>query len=74
VASRVSVEGYRVIVDDSNETVGKKIRSAELQKIPYILVVGEKEMTSDAVAVRKLHDKKIEVVKLAKFIEAIGKE
>lgn len=42
----------RVEVDKDNETIGKKIRSAELLKIPYILVVGDKEEKSGAVAVR----------------------
>lgn len=65
--------GYRVILDDSNETVGKKIRAAEVQKIPYILVVGEKEMKGKSVAVRQLHNKKITVKKLSTFITEISK-
>jgi len=65
--------GYRVSLDDTNETVGKKIRSAEMKKVPYILVVGEKEMAAKTVAVRMLHDKNIKTVKFAKFIEELKK-
>jgi threonyl-tRNA synthetase len=39
--------GLRVTVDNSNESVGKKIRDAEIWKVPYTVVVGEKEMRSD---------------------------
>jgi threonyl-tRNA synthetase len=53
VADRLLAEGLRVILDDSNEKLGAKIRSAQLQKIPYMLVVGEKEAAAGTVAVRK---------------------
>ncbi|HEY4520194.1 MAG TPA: threonine--tRNA ligase [Candidatus Paceibacterota bacterium] len=43
----------RVEVDESNDTLGKKIREAELQKIPYLLIIGEKEVTAETVAVRQ---------------------
>ena len=43
----------RASIDDRNETIGKKIRENELKRIPYLLVVGEKEAGADAVSVRK---------------------
>lgn len=46
-------EKFRVEVDDRNERMNKKIRDAELQKIPYMLVVGDKEMENDTVSVRE---------------------
>lgn len=46
-------KGLRVSVDDSNESLGKKIRNSELMKVPYTLVVGEKEASEGTVAVRK---------------------
>jgi threonyl-tRNA synthetase len=46
------LEGYRVDVDDSDETVGKRIRNAELEKIPYVIVWGDKE-SEDAIAIRE---------------------
>ena len=64
----------RVELDSRNESVGKKIREAELQKIPYILVVGEKEEKAKNIAVRR-HGKGDEgQIKLDKFIEKIKKE
>src|SRR3989338_1584080 len=43
LAEELRQQDVRVLLDDNDETVGKKIRTAELQKIPYILVVGDKE-------------------------------
>jgi threonyl-tRNA synthetase len=43
----------RAIVDDRNEKIGRKIRDNELKRIPYMLVVGEKEMNEGTVNVRK---------------------
>lgn len=45
--------GIRVELDERNESIGKKIREAEVQKIPYMLIVGDKEIEADKVAVRK---------------------
>jgi len=66
--------GFRVQLRIDNETVGKKIRDSELAKIPYALVIGDKEMDSGSVAVRRLHDKKIEVIKVDKFITSLQEE
>ncbi len=46
----------RSFVDDRNETIGRKIRDNELKRIPYLLVVGEKEAEAGTVAVRKQGD------------------
>jgi len=51
--NRLEQEDVRAFVDDRNEKIGKKIRDNELQRIPYLLVVGEKEVESESVAVRK---------------------
>ncbi len=53
VARRLRAAGIRVEVDQSNEKLGAKIRDAQLQKIPYMLVVGEKESASGTVSLRK---------------------
>lgn len=63
--------GYRAELKDENETVGKKIREAELQKIPQMLVIGDREVASKTVAIRKIHDKKIETKKLKTFLEGL---
>lgn len=52
VAKQAKELGLRLIVDNSNESVGKKIRSAELMKIPYTVVIGEKEIAGGELAVR----------------------
>lgn len=45
--------GVRAVIDDRNEKIGRKIRDNELKRVPYMLVVGEKEQTDGAVSVRK---------------------
>jgi threonyl-tRNA synthetase len=74
VKDKLIEAGIRAELDDSKESLGKRISEAEKQKIPYMLVVGEKEMSADSVAVRSRGDKKQEVIKVEKFIEKIKKE
>jgi threonyl-tRNA synthetase len=52
VQDRLTAGGVRVHVDDRSERLNLKIREAQLQKIPYMLVVGNKEMEAESVAVR----------------------
>ena len=52
VESKLKAKGIRVEVDDSNEKIGYKIRKAQLEKVPYMLVMGAKEVEANAVAVR----------------------
>lgn len=61
----------RVEVDDANETVGNKIRKATKEKVPYMLVIGDKEMSSDKLAVRDRGNDKVRQVGEKKFIEEI---
>lgn len=65
--------GIRTELADANESLGKCIREAELMKIPYILVVGEKEEGGGTVNVRNRKSEEKETA-LAEFIEAIGGE
>lgn len=53
VSSTLEDQDIRVLVDDRNEKIGRKIRDNELKRIPYMLVVGEKEAENDEVSVRK---------------------
>ena len=53
VSSRLRKAGIRASVDDRSEKVGKKIREAELARVPYMFIVGEKEMTEGSVSVRR---------------------
>jgi threonyl-tRNA synthetase len=74
VNQKLITTGIRSELKDENETVGKKIREAELAKIPYMLVIGDKEVKSKSVAIRTLHDKKIISEKVDKFIIRLQKE
>jgi threonyl-tRNA synthetase len=64
----------RIELDDRDESVGKKIREASMQKIPYQLILGEKEVKSKKVAVRTREGKDLGAMKLAKFAEKIKTE
>ncbi len=70
----LSDEGIRVEIDDSNESIGKKIREAEKEKVPYMLVLGDKEIEAGAVAVRAKGSRDITAMKTEEFIERIKKE
>lgn len=74
VGHRMSNIGYRVKVKDENETVSKKIRNGEIQKIPYLLVVGDKEMKEKSVRVRERKKGDVGMIKLNKFIKKVEKE
>ena len=65
--------GWRTTIDKNTESLGKKIRSAELMKIPYMLVVGEKETQEKTVTVRDYATKKQEVVELEKLAKQLLK-
>ncbi len=53
LAVRLRAAGLRPVVDESGETVGKKVRAAQLQKVPYILVIGDREVASGELTVRR---------------------
>lgn len=74
VQEKLADAGIQSELKDENETVGKKIRDAEMQKIPYMIVIGDKEIKSKSVAVRTLHDRKINTVKFDKFLKNILSE
>jgi len=67
-------ENIRIEIPDSNETLGKRIREAELKKIPYILVVGDKEIAANSVSVRQRGKGDLGALKLSKLIEKLKKE
>ncbi len=52
IAAKLDAQGFRVEVDGRNEKIGKKIREAQLEKIPYMLVVGDRDMEAGTVSVR----------------------
>ncbi len=68
VAARLKAEGFRVEVDERSERMQAKIRDAQLQKIPYMLVVGDKDQAAGAVSVRLRSGEDLKAKALAEFI------
>lgn len=69
VEEQLAIHDIRGFVDDRNETIGRKIRDTELKRIPYMLIVGEKEMEAHGVAVRRQGEGDLGSVSLEAFIE-----
>jgi threonyl-tRNA synthetase len=64
----------RTLIDERNEKIGKKIRDNELKRIPYLLIVGEKEVQSDTVSVRKQGEGDKGTMTLEDFVISLNKE
>ena len=71
ISTKLKEQRFRVETKTESETVSKKIRQGEIQKIPYLLVVGDKEIKTKKVSVRQRGKKKIETISLTKFIKSI---
>ena len=71
VQTKLQAKGVRVEVDLSNESVGKKIRNAVMTKSPYVLVLGDKEMAEESVAVRARGSKDTVSMSYAEFEEEL---
>ena len=74
VKEQLLEEGIRVEIDEGNEKIGYKIREAQLQKIPYMLVIGDKEVEANKVGVRSRKDGDQGAVSITDFIGKIKKE
>jgi len=74
VSKKLKENGIRVENDLRNEKIGYKIREAQLQKIPYMLVLGDKEMNDGIVAVRKRKEGDMGTMKLDEFIAKLKEE
>ena len=74
VARQLNIADVRAIVDDRNEKIGKKIRDNELKRIPYLLVVGEKEANNGEISVRKQGEGDKGTMKIATFAENLARE
>lgn len=66
--------GLRVEVDTRNEKLGYKIREAQLEKVPYMFVIGENEKTTGTVAVRKRGEGDLGSLSIADIVEKISTE
>ena len=74
IHDELKTSGIRVELDLRDEKIGYKIREAQIQKIPYMLVVGDKEVEENAVNVRKYGEKKSETVAFNEFLQQIKEE
>jgi threonyl-tRNA synthetase len=74
VYDQLSNADIRPLIDERAEKIGKKIRDAELKKIPYMLIVGEKEQENGTVAVRKHTEGDKSIVTIEEFITSLHKE
>jgi threonyl-tRNA synthetase len=72
VKQEMESEGLRGIVDDRNETIGRKIRDNELKRIPFLLIVGEKEQEAHSVAVRKQGEGDQGALTIAEFVALVN--
>ena len=74
IADRMTAMGMRVEIDKSNNTVGYKIRAAQQEKVPYMLIVGAKELAEGTVAVRSRKEGDKGAVSADQFITDIMME
>lgn len=74
VQDKLKLAGLRSEIDLSNEKIGYKIRENTLQKIPYLIIIGDAEVESDTITVRRRNGDDLGKFKLVDFIELINKE
>ncbi len=74
VIEKLQAAGLRIDMDDRDEKLGYKIREAQMQKIPYMLVLGDKEMESGFVNVRKYGEQNSESISFDEFLSRIQQE
>ncbi|MGL4482195.1 MAG: threonine--tRNA ligase [Lactococcus garvieae] len=74
IKKRLQEKGLRIVVDESNEKMGYKIRQAQTRKVPYQIVVGDQEMADGTVNIRRYGSTDTEVISLDQFIENIQED
>ncbi|PLT32322.1 threonine--tRNA ligase [Bacillus sp. V5-8f] len=74
VQEKLQAEGFRVELDQRDEKIGYKIREAQMQKIPYMLVVGDNEIQEGSVNVRKYGEQKSETISFEEFMSSLTEE
>jgi len=67
-------DNLRIELDDRDESVGKKIREASMQKVPYQIILGDKELKAKKITVRNREGKDLGIMKLEKFVEKLKTE
>ncbi|MCT4619623.1 MAG: threonine--tRNA ligase [Marinisporobacter sp.] len=74
VVEEMKANGIRVELDDRNEKIGYKIREAQLEKVPYMIIVGEKEQESGMISVRSRDEGELGSQEMGSFIEKVKEE
>ncbi|MCG4579524.1 threonine--tRNA ligase [Clostridium cochlearium] len=74
VVDKLKENGIRVEFDDRNEKIGYKIREAQLQKVPYMIILGDKEVNENKVAVRSRKEGDLGAIALEEFIQKLNYE
>lgn len=74
IKKQLEAKGMRVEVDDRSEKIGYKIREAQLEKVPYMFIIGDKDIESNAVSVRHRKEGDLGSMPLSQFIEMAEKE
>ena len=71
IKEELMLNGIRAKLDDRNEKIGYKIREAQLEKVPYMLIIGNKEVENNQVGVRSHKDGDIGAMNTKEFVEKI---
>lgn len=74
LAKKLAKKGVRVKVNSANETIGKKIREAEIRRVPYIVVVGDKELSNQSASVRHYTAGQLGEMKISDLLKKVAKE
>lgn len=74
IAKQLKEKGFRVETDNRNEKIGMKIREAQLEKVPYMLVIGDRDVEQEVVSVRDRKQGDLGAMKLEAFVEKIKKQ
>lgn len=74
VEEKLRKQGIRVVVDARNEKIGYKIREAQLEKVPYMLAVGDKEIGAEAVSVRSRKEGEMGQMPVEEFVQKVKQE
>ncbi len=74
IAADLKAAGFRVHLDDRGEKLGFKIREAQIQKVPYMIIIGDKEVEQKAVSLRLKNGQNVNQITYASFLEQIKRE
>ena len=74
VKNELMKHGYRVEIDNSDEKIGYKIREAQLDKVPYMIILGKNESQENKISVRSRSGEKLESIELSEFISKLDEE